>query len=480
MAAASFHVNVADAAAAVSAAASSGSQQHRQQTTGERRDDADESPTTPSTKAVFGDGIDCYGDERQMLTDQEKFYNNQVLSDIVLKVGTQRFYAHKLMLIRASDVFERMFSSEWADPDKPEIELVEEAMCVEVFPRFLKFLYSCHVLLNVDTALPLLVLADKYNVIDLQNVCINFSHQHIIPKIQLKDVFHVWFQYATKCYHHKLISASVAALSDTMLSAEWEQEWTNLEQEQLMEFVRSSNLIIKDEYELWEGVLKWLQASAHPDRMVKMETHLRAILPHVRFPMMTADHLSDIQKSRLYELYPLEFQPYIMLAYKFHALSLTSRATAKEFTTEAFLLRNYTNLRWDKRLVITDYPTSQKSSEVTLRFTTRSSSLPTTTWEWELRVNLKFNKLTSSEDFMRLKSTNLILDQARPIEFLLSVVDNEHVITTVTGKKNFCKNKYMVDTEIDKKLPVQELTSPDSEYLVNGSLILQITLKPVS
>jgi len=44
----------------------------------------------------------------------------------------------------------------------------------------------------------MLVLADKYNVTDLREVCIRYARANVIPKLQLKDVFHVWFQYATR------------------------------------------------------------------------------------------------------------------------------------------------------------------------------------------------------------------------------------------------------------------------------------------
>lgn len=97
-----------------------------------------------------------------------------------------------------------------------ELELIEEQMCVAVFPRFLKFLYGCNIKLNLENSLPILVLADKYNVSDLQNVCISFACIHIIPKLQLKDVFYVWFQYATKCYHRRLVHSCIKAMAEKM------------------------------------------------------------------------------------------------------------------------------------------------------------------------------------------------------------------------------------------------------------------------
>ena len=72
-----------------------------------------QSPASISLALESPEGIDCHGNERQALLEQAKFYNNPLLSDVTLVVGNEQYFAHKLVLVRASDVFERMFSSEW-------------------------------------------------------------------------------------------------------------------------------------------------------------------------------------------------------------------------------------------------------------------------------------------------------------------------------------------------------------------------------
>ena len=359
--------------------------------------------------------------------------------------------------------------------------MVEDSICISVFPRFLKFLYSFHVGLSMDSTLPVLILADKYNVRDLQEVCINFACTYIIPKLQLKDVFHIWFQYATKCYHQRLICSCVSALSakmdDIMASQEWEREWVNLDKEQLIEFLKSSFLIIKDEFELWQATMKWLTCPQHPNRT---SNTLSEIVEHIRLPMMTPDQLCDLEGSEIFQHHRDLFQKHLMTAYKYHALSLTQRAIVKEFKGPSFLLRNYIDLRWDKRFVIPSYTTWPKCAEVSFRFTTRSSTYPPQTWEWELKVYPKgYTSTTAADDFRCIIYSNLILDQPRPVEYMLSIVDRKDLIHTVSGKKNFSKTRYTADTEMEKKVTVAELSIPKSPLLVEDMLILQICLKPV-
>ena len=59
-----------------------------------------------------------------------------------------------------------------------------------------------------------------------------------------------------RCRHRALISACVSALSERMddvaSSTEWETEWLSLDRDQLIEFIRSSELTVKDEWDLWQ------------------------------------------------------------------------------------------------------------------------------------------------------------------------------------------------------------------------------------
>ena len=74
------------------------------------------SPTDPHP--LTPEGMDCYGNERQALADLGRFFNNPTLSDVKLRVGGRTYYAHKLVLINVSDVFERMLSADWQDANK--------------------------------------------------------------------------------------------------------------------------------------------------------------------------------------------------------------------------------------------------------------------------------------------------------------------------------------------------------------------------
>jgi len=111
-----------------------------------------------------------------------------------------------------------------------------------------------------------------------------------------------------------------------------------------------------------QAVVRWLEAPRYPGRID--EKSVSEILPHIRFPMMTADQLCELERSAIVERFSSLFATHIHRAYKYHSLSLAARATMREFSGPTFLLRNYTETRWDKRLVIHNYSSYSRCSEV--------------------------------------------------------------------------------------------------------------------
>jgi len=116
-----------------------------------------------------------------------------------------------------------------------------------------------------------------------------------------------------------------------------------------------------------QAVVRWLESPRYPGRID--DKSLSEILLHIRFPMMTADQLCELEKSAIVEKFSEMFAVHIHRAYKYHSLSLAARAGMREFTGPTFLLRNYTETRWDKRLVIHNYSSYSRCSEATHAFT---------------------------------------------------------------------------------------------------------------
>lgn len=59
-----------------------------------------------STYVSKNASTECINDKEYFINRFENLYNNQMFSDVILKVGDISYYAHKIMLVTASEVFE--------------------------------------------------------------------------------------------------------------------------------------------------------------------------------------------------------------------------------------------------------------------------------------------------------------------------------------------------------------------------------------
>lgn len=428
------------------------------------------------------EGTDWFGDDRESLGDLAKFYNNAQFSDVNLKVGNENFSTHRLILSKSSDVFDRMLSQRW-NGDKLDLELIEEPMCQNAFSSFLRFLYCNHVVLHRDNCLPLLVLADKYNVTTLKKVCLDFAQSQILPTIQLKEIFSVWFSYATKAYHPSLVKSCMEAIAldfETLLSEDWAKDWQELHRDQMIEILRCNELQLANEFQLWESLVKWIQAPGHSERSGITAGPLMVLLiPLIRFPYMTADELSQVEKSIISETHPKLFQPSLFSAYKFQALPLASRMNDTDFSKKQFLLRKYRDVRWDQRINISKSLLALPCMDHVFTFDTRSSTFPESEWKWTLKLTGLSVPNPVKKDVLRVLLIGEAMDSPRSIEYLLQIVDDKKVIFSTSGKKSFTKTRYFCELEMEKKLEFDELLNEESLYSCNREFIFQLLLRPI-
>lgn len=177
-------------------------------------------------------------------------YQRQSLLILFLQFFFSRYFAHRIILARGSDVFDRMLSHKW-DGNKKEIELSEDPQCIDYFETFLKFFYSNHVQLNDCNTLPLLILADKYNFNGLKTVCVNYAITYVLKELPLKEIVNVWFNYSSKTCHTVLIQECIriigSNLTEVISSEEWTKDWMALDRDQLIEILKSNDLVVPSE-----------------------------------------------------------------------------------------------------------------------------------------------------------------------------------------------------------------------------------------
>ncbi|XP_058445506.1 BTB/POZ domain-containing protein 6-A-like isoform X1 [Malaya genurostris] len=117
---------------------------------------------------------------------QESLINNRFQSDVTFLVGEKRqpIYAHKLLLIIASEYFNAMFNGNFKESSSDEIEVRD--IEADIFLEILRFIYCGKVRLTIENVLEIYVHAQKYMLNELRRRTVRFLEKHIDADNALK------------------------------------------------------------------------------------------------------------------------------------------------------------------------------------------------------------------------------------------------------------------------------------------------------
>ncbi|KAL1437407.1 hypothetical protein MTO96_001465 [Rhipicephalus appendiculatus] len=257
-------------------------------------------------------------------------YAERLLSDITLEVGGKQYAAHRLILCASSDVFQVMLMDpKWSSSRTSHIELKEEPLCENVFGDFLGYLYTGRMRVDHLRVLPLVALADKYNVKDLMRLCISYMAHHIVSAAYHNQLVS-WYRYTLNCGStavHKAFSNFIAWNFELVANTE---DFGNIELDVLTSFLRRSDLVIASEFQLFNYAARWLSLQepwpqcARPGNEEAFGQLVSQVMAHVRFPMLTLDELDGLLSHPLVVRFQSIFFDRVLIALDFQTRARTN------------------------------------------------------------------------------------------------------------------------------------------------------------
>ena len=129
-----------------------------------------------SSKMDFDALPETFPSALEYFTDSTNTINAK--ADVVLVVGKDRYYCHRLLLSLVSPVFTRMFDGEFKEHHDREIKL--EGKTSESILELLKYIYpQFHGQITKENVEGFLLLSDEYMIEHLKEACKNVMIQQL-------------------------------------------------------------------------------------------------------------------------------------------------------------------------------------------------------------------------------------------------------------------------------------------------------------
>jgi hypothetical protein len=276
-----------------------------------------------------------------------------------------------------------------------------------------------------------------------------------------------------------------------------------MEREVLVHFLHFSDLVIHDEYTLFQGVARWLCHQIRRNETNILNDALE-ILSCIRFPMMTPQQLGQLEKNVIAKHFQEFFIDKVLHSLTYHACSFHEKqinASVSQGASE-FQPRNYTNDLWSTSLTIDNFTSLAVHDIRTLLFSTPISAAQADEqhcWEWNVDVypkGIHFQKCIMIGLWRNLEISGTVYNTVRLVlETRTPEKRDVEVAILVTGVQDgieYIKRVVQVHCIFDKQrrvrhindvVPFEELNSPQSEYLCGqgcSAFKITIIIKPWS
>ncbi|CAG9787729.1 unnamed protein product [Diatraea saccharalis] len=235
-----------------------------------------------------------------------QYFQSQKLCDVTLIAGGCRIPAHKVMLASCSEYFAAMFTGSLKESQLTEITL--ERVDSQALQALIRYCYTGTIELREETVEILLSTANLLQLNTVIEACCTFLKKQLDPCNSLGIAL---FAEQQSCMN--LHKSAMEYTYQHFMQVVKHQEFLSLQTEQLSSLLKSDDLNVITEENVFESMMTWVQHD-----IANREHHLATLLKLIKLPLLSSEYLIDIVEQACGNV--PECQPLIMEAVKWHLL----------------------------------------------------------------------------------------------------------------------------------------------------------------
>ncbi|XP_019486479.1 PREDICTED: actin-binding protein IPP [Hipposideros armiger] len=214
-----------------------------------------------------------------ILAQINKMRNGQHFCDVQLQVGKETFKVHRLVLAASSPYFAALFTGGMKESSKDVVQIL--GIEAGIFQILIDFIYTGIVNIGVNNVQELIVAADMLQLTEVVNLCCEFLKRQIDP-LNCIGIF----QFSEQIACHDLLEFTENYIHVHFLEVQSGEEFLALTKDQLIKILRSEELSIEDEYQVFLAAMQWILKD-----LGKRRKHVVEVLDPVRFPLLPPQRL---------------------------------------------------------------------------------------------------------------------------------------------------------------------------------------------
>ena len=211
---------------------------------------------------------------------------NDHFCDVILEVGTgddeARLKAHRIVLCAASPFFYNALNSDMKEKKEGVIRLEETSKAV--MEEVLEYLYTGHVEITRENAYELFAQADYFLIPSLKAL----SSKFILQTLDISNCIMAYY-FAIKYEWKELQNGAREFIVENFVAVAGTEDFLNLNVEEIVEWISSDEIIVKEEEEVFQVIVKWMETNQK-----SKDVGFLQLLSHVRCMYVSRSYVFSI------------------------------------------------------------------------------------------------------------------------------------------------------------------------------------------
>ncbi|XP_076828453.1 actin-binding protein IPP [Brachyhypopomus gauderio] len=214
-----------------------------------------------------------------VLAQMNKMRLRSDFCDVRLLVGARVFQVHRLVLAASGPYFAALFSGAMSEAREEEVHIA--GVEAHVFEVLLEFIYTGSISVSVENVQELMVAADMLQLSEVVAICGEFLRVHMEP-LNCVGIY----QFLDQIGFMDLMEFTENYIHVHFLEVCGGEEFSSLSKEQLVRLLRSEELRVEDEYQVFTSAMDWLLHDVS-----HRKKHVVEVLEPVRFLLLSPQRL---------------------------------------------------------------------------------------------------------------------------------------------------------------------------------------------
>ncbi|XP_073532630.1 kelch-like protein 10 [Phyllobates terribilis] len=227
------------------------------------------------------------------------------LCDVIIKVGSVEFNAHKNILCGCSPYFRAMFTNRWKNSEEKVYDI--SGVAPEIMKMVLQYAYTWTVPINTDNVESLFIAADYFNIEGLLQLCSGFLINQLCPENSI-GIYKFTEHYYSPEVQQKAHAYILHNFENIMKTSD---EFLDLSANEFKILLEKDELNVKQEEVVFEAIIKWINHNP-----ASRQEYISILLPEVRFAFMHTEYFGNNVKSNIYIKDNEECKPILINAFK--------------------------------------------------------------------------------------------------------------------------------------------------------------------